>query len=96
MPPRMVKRGAGSAGAKRTTRATRGAAKARNGAPDESLKAEVAVAGGKEELKVEEIQEKAIEEEEDPVELEEVKPVAAVDAKSDQNGFKSKFLFYFS
>ena len=96
MPPRTVKRGAGSAGTKRTTRATRGAPKAQNQAqPEETVKAEVSVpvAEGKEELKVEK---KPIVEE-DPVV--EDKPVAIdrlgfeVDAKSDQNGFKSKICF---
>lgn len=110
MPPRTVKRGAGSAGTKRTTKATRATSKAQNQAqpdtPDEPMKAEVSVpvAEAKEELKVEGIQEKPFVEkipvvvEEDPV-VEE-KPIAInragfeVDAKSDQNGLKSKFFLF--
>ena len=67
MPPRTVKRG-GAAGAKRTTRVTRGTHKAQNQvqheAPDESVKAEVEDAvpmvETKEDLNVEEIKEKPI------------------------------------
>lgn len=93
MPPRTVKRGAGSAGTKRTTRATRGAPKAQNQAQPDAPEVSVPVAEGKEELKVEK---KPIVEE-DPVV--EDKPVAIDrsgfegDAKSDQNGFKSKICF---
>ncbi|CAN6566606.1 unnamed protein product [Malus baccata var. baccata] len=65
MPPRTVKRG-GAAGAKRTTRVTRGTHKAQNQvqpeAPDELVKAEDAVpmVESKEDLNVEEIKEKPI------------------------------------
>ncbi|KAK9911138.1 hypothetical protein M0R45_035061 [Rubus argutus] len=106
MPPRTVKRGAGSAGTKRTTKATRATPKAQNQAqpdtPDEPMKAEVSVpvAEAKEDLKVEGIQEKPFVEkirvvvEEDPVVEEKTIAINRagfeVDAKSDQNGLKKQ------
>lgn len=109
MPPRTVKRGAGSAGSKRTTKATRATSKAQNqvqpDTPDEPMKAEVSVPVAEaKEVKVEGIQEKPFVEkipavvEEDPVVEEKIIAINRagfeVDAKSDQNGLKSKFFLF--
>ncbi|XP_040991125.1 heterogeneous nuclear ribonucleoprotein R-like [Juglans microcarpa x Juglans regia] len=83
MPPRMVKRGAASAGPKRTARNTRGTAKAQNQPPD---------AAAEESVKVEEVSIPVVEEVSIPI-VEEVKvlekPVAVKleqEAKADANG----------
>lgn len=91
MPPRMVKRGAASAGPKRTARNTRGTSKAQNqplGA-EESVKVEEASIPVVEEVSIPFVEEvKAME-----------KPVAVkleLEAKPDANGLgpvKSKFCF---